>query len=69
MEALSNLALIWAAVYIAVVTARKTRLTRVLYFLFLGFVMVNVGLLPLESHPFVRGFAELGITGLTSRSP
>ena len=61
MEALSNLALIWAAVYIAVVAARKTRLTPVLYFLFLGFVMVNVGLLPLESHPFVRGFAELGI--------
>jgi len=61
MEALSNLALIWAAVYIAVVAARKTRLTPVLYFLFLGFVMVNVGLLPQESHPFVRGFAELGI--------
>lgn len=61
MEALSDLALIWAAVYIAVVAARKTRLTPVLYFLFLGFVMVNVGLLPLESHPFVRGFAELGI--------
>lgn len=27
MEALSDLALIWAAVYIAVVAARKTRLT------------------------------------------
>jgi len=61
MEALSDLALIWAAVYIAVVAARKTRLTPVLYFLFLGFVMVNVGLLPQESHPFIRGFAELGI--------
>ena len=61
MDALSDLALIWAAVYIAVVAARKTRLTPVLYFLFLGFVMVNVGLLPQESHPFIRGFAELGI--------
>ena len=61
MEALSNLTVIWVAVYIAVVAARKTRLTPVLYFLFLGFVMVNVGLLPQESHPFVRGFAELGI--------
>jgi Kef-type K+ transport system membrane component KefB len=61
MEALSDLALIWVAVYVAVVAARKTRLTPVLYFLFLGFVMVNVGLLPHESHPFVRGFAELGI--------
>ena len=61
MEALSDLALIWAAVYVAVVAARKTRLTPVLFFLFLGFVMVNVGLLPHESHPFIRGFAELGI--------
>jgi Kef-type K+ transport system membrane component KefB len=61
MEALGDLALIWAAVYVAVVAARKTRLTPVLYFLFLGFLMVNVGLLPQESHPFVRGFAELGI--------
>jgi len=61
MEALGDLALIWAAVYIAVVAARKTRLTPVLFFLFLGFVMVNVGLLPHESHPFIRGFAELGI--------
>jgi Kef-type K+ transport system membrane component KefB len=61
MEALSDLVLIWAAVYIAVVAAQKTRLTPVLYFLFLGFVMVNVGLLPQESHPFIRGFAELGI--------
>jgi Kef-type K+ transport system membrane component KefB len=61
MEALSDLALIWAAVYVAVVAARKTRLTPVLYFLFLGFVMVNVGLLPTESDPFVRNFAELGI--------
>ncbi len=61
MGALGDLALIWAAVYVAVVAARKTRLTPVLYFLFFGFVMVNVGLLPHESQPFVRGFAELGI--------
>ena len=61
MEALTDLALIWVAVYVAVVAARKTRLTSVLYFLFLGFVMVNTGLLPHEGHPFVRGFAELGI--------
>ena len=44
MEALTDLALIWVAVYVAVVAARKTRLTSVLYFLFLGFVMVNTGL-------------------------
>jgi Kef-type K+ transport system membrane component KefB len=61
MEALGDLALIWAAVFVAVVAARKTRLTPVLYFLFAGFVLVNVGLLPAESHPFVRAFAELGI--------
>jgi Kef-type K+ transport system membrane component KefB len=61
MEAFEQLILIWAAVFVAVVAARKTRLTPVLYFLFLGFILVNVGVLPHELDPFVRGFAELGI--------
>lgn len=61
MEALEQLILIWAAVFGAVVAARKTRLTPVLYFLFLGFVMVNVGILPPALDPFVRGLSELGI--------
>jgi len=61
MVALEQLLLIWAAVFVAVVAARHTRLTPVLYFLFLGFLMVNIGLLPQETDPFIRGFAELAI--------
>ncbi len=61
MQALSQLAIIWAAVFVAVVAARATRLTPVLFFLFLGFVMVNVGMLPHEAHPFIQVFGELGI--------
>jgi Kef-type K+ transport system membrane component KefB len=61
MEALEQLALIWVGVFVAIVAAGKTRLTPVLYFLFFGFLMVNVGLLPEEPHEFLRAFAELGI--------
>jgi len=61
IDALTDLALIWAAVFVAVLAARRTRLTPVLFFLFMGFVMVNTGLLPHEPRPFIRGFAELGI--------
>ena len=38
-----------------------TRLTPVLYFLFVGSVLVNIGVLPAESGVFNRSFAELGI--------
>jgi len=61
MHPLAHLAVIWAAVFVAVVAAKKTRLTPVLYFLFMGFLLVNVGILPLESDLFIREFAELGI--------
>jgi Kef-type K+ transport system membrane component KefB len=61
MEALEQLILIWMAVFVAVVAAQKTRLTPVLYFLFLGFLMVNLGILPPELDAFVRGLGELGI--------
>lgn len=61
MEALEQLVLIWAAVFVSVIAARKTRLTPVLYYLFAGFVLVNVGLLPEEPDEFLRHFAELGI--------
>ncbi len=33
----------------------------VLYFLFMGFALDNVGVLPVESDLFIREFAELGI--------
>ena len=61
MHSLTQLAVIWAAVFVAVVAAKKTRLTPVLFFLFMGFLLVNVGLLPVESDVFIREFAELGI--------
>lgn len=61
MHPLAHLAVIWAAVFIAVVAAKKTRLTPVLFFLFMGFSLVNVGILPVESDLFIREFAELGI--------
>lgn len=61
MHGLTDLALIWVAVLIAIVVARRLRLTPVLMFLFMGFVLVNSGLLPTESNAFVQGFADLGI--------
>ena len=61
MHPLVHLALIWAGVFAAVVAAKKTRLTPVLFYLFIGFALVNVGVLPQQSGPFIREFAELGI--------
>lgn len=61
MEALIDLALIWSGVLLAVYLAKRTRLTPVLYFLAVGAVFVNLGVLPEEPHEFVRGFAEIGI--------
>ncbi len=61
MEALEHLALIWCGVFVAVYLANKTRLTPVLFYLAIGAAYVNVGVLPLESNEFIRGFAEVGI--------
>jgi len=61
VHSLTHLAIIWAAVFVAVVAAKRTRLTPVLFFLFLGFALVNVGILPREPDEFVRQFSELGI--------
>ncbi len=58
---LTQLAVVWAVVYAAVYAAGKTRLTPVLFFLFFGALMVNLGILPMKSDPFIRGLAELGI--------
>ena len=54
-----QLAIIWTGVYITVLAATKTRLTPVLYYLAIGCILVNVGILPVQSDPFIRGFAEL----------
>ena len=61
MTGLHHLALIWTGVLVAVVVARLTRLTPVLWFLFVGFLLVNIGWLPVETGPFIRTFAEVGI--------
>jgi Kef-type K+ transport system membrane component KefB len=61
LEPLVHLALIWAAVFVAVIAAGKTRLTPVLYYLALGCIMVNLGILPVEPEPFIEGFSEMGI--------
>jgi Kef-type K+ transport system membrane component KefB len=61
MDPLAHLAIIWAGVFVAVVLAKMTRLTPVLYFLFVGSLLVNLGVLPAESGGFIRTFAELGI--------
>ncbi|MEE8345370.1 MAG: hypothetical protein V3R35_08520 [Woeseiaceae bacterium] len=61
MHPLVHLALIWTGVFAAAVAAKKTRLTPALFYLFIGFLLVNVGVLPKQSGPFIREFAELGI--------
>jgi len=61
MHPLLHLALIWAGVFVAVVAAKKTRLTPVLYFLLVSAILVNIGVIPQESDPFIQQFAELGI--------
>ena len=61
MEPLIHLALIWIAVFIANVAARLTKLTTVLWFLALGSIMVNTGLMPEGTDPFIGGLAMLGI--------
>ena len=55
MESLTHLALVWGAVYVAFILARKTRLTPVLWYLAMGSILVNAGLLPVEPDPFIRG--------------
>ncbi len=61
LENLEYLVLIWAGVYLSSWLADKTRLTPVLYFLAFGFVMVNLGVLPVGGTEFLYVFSELGI--------
>jgi len=61
MEDLISLAIIWAAVFVAHFAAAKTRLTPVLWFLAMGSILVNLGLLPEEPGIFIKDFAEIGI--------
>lgn len=61
MESLGYLALIWSAVFVANILADKTKLTPVVWFLAIGAVLVNIGLMPTTSDAFIAGLAELGI--------
>jgi Kef-type K+ transport system membrane component KefB len=61
MDELGHLALIWVSVYFASLLAVRTKLTPVLYFLAFGCLMVNTGLLPEGSTPFISAFSEVGI--------
>ena len=61
MHDLSILVIIWLVVFAASFAAHRTRLTPVLWYLFFGAVMVNIGLLPEQMPVFIEDFAELGI--------
>ncbi|MDG1486210.1 MAG: cation:proton antiporter [Porticoccaceae bacterium] len=61
MHDLQILAIIWASVFVASFLAHRTRLTPVLWYLFLGSAMVNLGILPVQLPDFINNFAELGI--------
>ncbi len=55
------LAIIWASVFLASFLAHRTRLTPVLWYLFCGAALVNIGILPTEMPVFIKDFSELGI--------
>ena len=61
MYDLGILAIIWISVLVASFIAHHTRLTPVLWYLFLGSLMVNLGFLPETMPIFIVDFAELGI--------
>ncbi len=61
MHDIAILAIIWASVFVAALLAHKTRLTPVLWYLFCGTLLVNIGILPHDMPVFINDFAELGI--------
>ncbi len=61
MQDLNHLAIIWIGVFLSSYLAKLTKLTAVVYFLGFGCLMVNIGILPLETTPFIEGFAKVGI--------
>ena len=61
MDDLFSLAVIWIAVFIAHYAAGRTRLTPVLWFLAMGCILVNVGILPEKPGIFIEDFASIGI--------
>jgi len=61
MHDLLLLAIIWLGVFAASFAAHHTRLTPVLWYLFFGALMVNLGWLPEQMPIFIQDFSELGI--------
>lgn len=61
MEDLVYLVYIWIVVFLSSWCAKRTELTPVLFFLFFGALLVNVGLLPENSSSFIKVFSEIGI--------
>jgi len=61
MDDLAALAITWIAVFVAHFAAARTRLTPVLWFLAMGCLLVNTGLLPREPGIFMQDFADIGI--------
>ena len=58
LEPFIHLALIWTGVLLATWLAGKTRLTPVLWYLFIGAGMANTGILPTQPLPFIEGFVR-----------
>jgi Kef-type K+ transport system membrane component KefB len=61
VEDLFQLAITWIAVFIAHFAAARTKLTPVLWFLAMGCLLVNLGILPVEPGAFMTNLAEMGI--------
>ncbi|NVK22435.1 MAG: cation:proton antiporter [Kangiellaceae bacterium] len=61
MHDLVILAIIWISVFVASFLAHHSRLTPVLWYLFCGSLLVNVGWLPETMPDFIINFSELGI--------
>lgn len=61
MDDLFSLGIIWLAVFVAHWAADRTKLTPVLWFLAMGCILVNIGILPEEPGIFIMDLAEIGI--------
>jgi Kef-type K+ transport system membrane component KefB len=61
MHDIAILAIIWSSIFLAAILAEKTRLTPVLWYLFLGALLTNLHILPTEMPLFIVQLAELGI--------
>ena len=61
MEPLVELTIVWGAVYVSYMAAARTRLTPLLFQLAIGAILVNTGMVGVNSNEFIRVFAELGI--------